>query len=75
MTNSEIEEFILFYAKIVLASKDASDWAKGFTKSILGHAKRKGRNWRPSTKQEYWMRKLIQEFRPETSEIEFIEEF
>ena len=75
MSDSEIDQFLMFYAKAVLASKDANEWAKGFTKSILGHAKRKGRDWKPSAKQEYWMRKLVQEFRQFDNDIDLVEVF
>ncbi|MBT8389648.1 MAG: hypothetical protein HKO95_04760 [Rhodobacteraceae bacterium] len=62
-------EELLFHMKAIARSSD--EWAAGFARSILKQSKRP--SWRPSTKQEAVMQRLVAERFTETEEVELIE--
>lgn len=75
MTEQELDEMLtLRWPTVLRRVMDASsdDWLKGFVRSIARHGKR--RSWRPSSKQEQIMRRLVSELVTDADpEMELIE--
>ncbi len=62
MTDRELDELLTIRWPMVMrrVMADGTDeWLKGFVRSIAKHGKRA--SWRPSTKQEQIMRRLVTE--------------
>ncbi len=76
MTERELDEIMTFRWPMVVRrviAEGADEWLQGFVKSIAKHGKR--RSWRPSSKQEQIMRRLLNELgKPREPEIELVEQ-
>ncbi|RWR07712.1 hypothetical protein [Paenirhodobacter populi] len=61
MTDTELDEILTLRWPAVVrrAMMDGDDFSRNFTRSIARQGKRP--NWRPSAKQEYFMRRLLAE--------------
>lgn len=62
MTDTELDEILTVRWPFVVRQTMADgsdDWVKGFVRSIAKHGKRPG--WKPSDKQEAFMRRLLAE--------------
>ena len=74
MTDIELDEILTLYWPRVIrrAMVEGDEWAQGFAKSIARHGKR--HSWRPSPKQAYTMRRMVNDLRSSADEeIEVIE--
>ncbi len=74
MTEHELDEILTIYWPRVLRrvmASDGDEWARGFAKSIARAGKRPG--WRPSPKQEFIMRRMVQDLFITDGELELIE--
>lgn len=75
MTDQELDEILAFRWPAVVrrVMADSSDaWLRGFVRSIARHGRRA--SWRPSSKQEQIMRRLVSELGTEPDQdIELIE--
>ena len=75
MTERELDEIMTFRWPMVVRrvmAEGADEWLQGFVKSVAKHGKR--RSWRPSSKQEEIMRRLLNELgTPREPELELIE--
>jgi GH15 family glucan-1,4-alpha-glucosidase len=75
MTDRDLDEIMILWWPQVLrrAMRGTDDWLKSFTRSIARHAKRP--DWRPSDKQAWLMRKLVDDLRaPPEPEFDLIEQ-
>lgn len=74
MTDCELDEILTFWWPQVLrrAMAGTDDWLKSFARSIARHGKRP--KWRPSPKQAYLMRRLVDDLRGAEPELSLIEE-
>lgn len=64
MTDLELDEVLTIYWPRVIRqtmADGADDWLKGFVRSIARQGKR--RNWRPTPKQAFIMRQLVNDVR------------
>lgn len=64
MTDHELDEILTVHWPIVMRrvmADGADDWLKGFVRSIARQGKR--RNWRPTPKQAFIMRQLVNDVR------------
>lgn len=64
MTDLELDEVLTIYWPRVVRqtmADGADDWLKGFVRSIARQGKR--RNWRPTPKQAFIMRQLVNDVR------------
>lgn len=64
MTDLELDEVLTIYWPRVVRqtmADGADDWLKGFVRSITRQGKR--RNWRPTPKQAFLMRQLVNDVR------------
>lgn len=64
MTDQELDEILTVHWPIVMRrvmADGSDDWLKGFVRSIAGQGKR--RNWRPTSKQAFIMRQLVNDVR------------
>ncbi|SFQ66647.1 hypothetical protein SAMN05421853_11778 [Roseivivax halotolerans] len=62
MTDAELDEIMVFHWPRVLRqvmADNSDEWLKGFVRSIARHGKRP--TWRPTSKQQQIMRRLVSE--------------
>ncbi|KQI67599.1 hypothetical protein AN189_14910 [Loktanella sp. 3ANDIMAR09] len=62
MTERELDELLTIRWPMVMRrvmAESADEWLKGFVRSIAKHGKRP--SWRPTSKQEQIMRRLVSE--------------
>ena len=74
MTDRELDEILIIYWPRVLRrvmAPDGDEWARGFARSIARQSKR--RDWKPSPKQAWIMRRMVQELFETDEELELIE--
>jgi len=74
MTERELDEILTLYWPRVLRrvmAPGGDQWARGFARSIARHGKRPG--WKPSPKQAWLMRRMVQELFETDDELELIE--
>jgi len=74
MTEQELDEILTIYWPRVLRrvmTSDGDDWERGFARSIARHGKRL--DWKPSRKQAWIMRRMVQELFETDDEMELID--
>lgn len=70
MTEQELDEILTLrwpaVVRRVMGDARSEEWLKGFVRSIVRQGKR--RTWHPSAKQEWLMRRLLAETRPDAAD-------